>query len=135
MTDIKLSNNGTYVSLCNDTIYIGVNELEMIRLNKLTDEELINFTTDLIIHEQIHLTLFKTFDKSYYAYIISTLFDTIEHLICDNVIARKVFGFIWLDIIDKFGLTWVYNYYNINTHDITNARKTANLRLPNNIAD
>ena len=74
--DIRISQDlstlSSYYNIFFDTIYL---RLEKEDYEALTDDELVKYIADVIVHETMHSVINKLFDS----YIITCMYDTVEH--------------------------------------------------------
>lgn len=110
MPDVKFkfSESGSWYQ--HNTINIG-----LPISHKLTDDEVIEFTSDSITHEYIHHVLCHLFSET-----ISCLFDAIGDRLRPSKLTKKVASYygdnieLWSDGVAREGINVLINGYNLN---------------------
>lgn len=108
---------GFSYSNTDDIIYFGLIEKQW---KHLTDDELIDYIADCLMHEHIHRVLNRELND-----IISKLFDAIEHYVCDNELAAKALKYYtpddketWQSYIKRRGFDAFLRRYSLTNDDL-----------------
>jgi len=112
-----------------DTIYIGSNNL-----SNLSDNEIIEYISDSLIHEHIHRVLYKMFNLT-----ATKLFDAIEYNFRNQKLHKKglsnVGEFVYKEqetyhtFIKRMGFKAFLEYYHISNNDFNQSYIICNRRL------
>jgi len=112
-----------------DTIYIGSNNL-----NNLSDNEVIEYVSDSLIHEHVHRVIYKMFNLT-----TTKLFDAIEYNFRNEALHVKAISdvgdFIFEEqetyhtYIKRMGFKAFLEYYHISNNDFNQSHIICDKRL------
>ena len=103
-----------------DEMYLSTSSLD---IDLLSDDELIAFISDCIIHELMHRTIYNIILKEYnkhVAHMVASLFESIEHhfIECHELDVRVTSlhknVYTWKEMIDKNGIDFLFEHYFID---------------------
>ncbi len=118
--EYEITNSGQfYYDYTRNVIELSSSQLS---IDKLTDDELIEYLSDVLTHEHLHKIILSLFAKSYgknVGYIASSLFDSISHLFnrrndLDKKSVKGTISETWKEAIDKYGTGVLFNHYGIS---------------------
>jgi len=118
-----LSTLSSYYNIFFDTLYL---RLEKEDYEALTDDELIKYIADIIVHETMHSVINKLFDS----YIITCMYDTVEHNFRQypDITTPNYKRYNWKRTIKEKGLKRLLDNYLLTKDKLKDAFKKAEIR-------